>query len=173
MSDDDKIGYGKPPKKHQFKKGQSGCPDGGAAIKRAKKAKAARKEQATSPQQMMVDWFAKHRKRVKLNGRTKRMTRFEIFLMQLEEDALVKRDLDARKLLADIANRNGWFKAPPPKTGRTGVLVVYPIPTVEQWEKETEGERLPKDPLHGIPGAEGLLDNPPPPRRLAAPDEDD
>jgi hypothetical protein len=28
MSDDNEVGYGKPPKKTQFKKGQSGCPTG-------------------------------------------------------------------------------------------------------------------------------------------------
>src|SRR5690349_17919573 len=28
MSDDDKVGYGKPPKAHRFKKGQSGNPKG-------------------------------------------------------------------------------------------------------------------------------------------------
>lgn len=40
---------------------------------------------------------------------------------------------------------------------KTGVLVVYPIMKVDEWAKATEGELLPRDPLHGIPGAEGLL----------------
>lgn len=171
--DDDEVGYGKPPKKHQFKKGQSGCPDGGAAIKRAKKAKAARKEQTTSPQQMVTDWFTKQKKRVKINGKARRLTRLELALMHLEEDMFVKRDPNARKLFFAVAERNGWLKAPPPRSGKTGVLVVYPIMGQEEWEKATEGELLPKDPLHGIPGAEGLLDNPSPPRRPAPPDEDD
>jgi hypothetical protein len=167
-SDDDsyRVGRGKPPKEHQFKKGQSGCPGGGHQQRRAKKAKA--KEKEKSPGEFVVQWFTE-KKKVRVNGRTTELSRLEMAFAQLEEEAFVKREPAARKLIFDVAQRNGWLKAPPAKS-RGFVLVVNPILTAEEWAKQTEGERLPKDPLHGIPGAEGLLD-PAPRRRHVSDDE--
>jgi hypothetical protein len=160
---DDEVGYGKPPKQHQFKKGQSGCPDGGAAIKRAKKHKAKLKGEK-SPQQLVIEHFTKT-KRVRINGKRQTLTMLQVAMMQLEDDVFVKRCPVARKLYFGIAERNGWFKAPPPKSGRSGVLVVNQIRPIDEWIKATEGELLPRNPLHGIPGAEDLLDDTPQERR--------
>ncbi len=41
--DDGEVGYRKPPRSGQFKKGQSGCPSGGHAQRRARKEAKARK----------------------------------------------------------------------------------------------------------------------------------
>jgi hypothetical protein len=38
--EDGPVGYRRPPKSGQFKKGQSGCPSGGHAQRRAKRAQA-------------------------------------------------------------------------------------------------------------------------------------
>lgn len=156
----------RPPKEHQFKKGEkSPCPDGGWSKKREKKAKAKKAEK--SPQEMVTEWFTSKRK-VKINGKVQELTRLELALAQLEDDAFLKRDHQARKLLFDIAQRNGWLKAPPAKT-RPMVLVVNGIKTAEEWAKSTEGELLPRDPLHGIPGAEGMLEQQDPPRGFTPP----
>lgn len=57
---------------------------------------------------------------------------------------------------------------------RTGVLVVYPIKSAAEWERDTAGERLPRDPLHGIEGAEGLLlEDKSPRRRLPGADDEE
>lgn len=159
MSND--VGYGKPPKKHQFKPGQSGCPDGGAAIKREKKKD---KDKDASLQQQVTDWLMRKR-RVTINGKRQWLSLIELVQLRLEEDALVRRDPAALKRILDIAREHGCFEPPKPKTGKTGVLAVRPIRTQEEWIKATEGELLPRDPLHGIPGAEGLLDQPPAPRK--------
>jgi hypothetical protein len=55
-SDDDQVGYGKPPKRNQFKKGQSGNPSG-----RPKKPKSFERS-------MTEALFIEHD--VKINGRT-------------------------------------------------------------------------------------------------------
>jgi hypothetical protein len=41
----------------------------------------------------------------------------------------------------------------------------------KEWEEATEGKLLPENPLHGIPGAEDMLDAPP--IRRGTPPEDD
>jgi hypothetical protein len=168
MSEDESIGYGRPPRKHQFKKGQSGCPDGGRKQKQAKKAKA--KKEELEPSKMVQEWFLKKRK-VRINGKICERTLLELALAQLEEDALVHKDPVARKLFFDTAHRNGWLKAPAARR-KNFVLVVNAIQTAEQWAKDTEGELLPRDPLHGIPGAEGLSTKTPG-RRGLIPDQDD
>lgn len=161
MSEDDtededyEVGYGRPPKHTRFKKGKSGCPDGGHDKRRANKQQRQQKEkhEQESIGQKIIDHFtAMHR--VKINGVDQDLTMLEVALKQLAEDALVKRDPAARKLLLEIGQKNGWFKAPPPGKAESGVLVVYAPQTMEQWTKATEGELLPKNPLEGIPGCE-------------------
>lgn len=169
--DDEPVGYRRPPKKHRFKKGQSGCPDGGWPKKRAKQARAKRKAER-SPQQCVEAWFKKKR-RVRINGKDEELTLLDLALLQLEEAAFVQRDPKAQKLFFAMAERNGYLKAPPPRIPGTGVLVVYPIMEQEEWIKATEGELLPKNPLHGVPGAEGLMPNPETAKRMYPPDEDD
>lgn len=155
--DDDKVGYRKPPKKHQFKKGQSGCPDGGRKQKQAKKDKAQQEE--ISPSDMVANWFAQKHS-VKVKGKFTKMTVLEMALAQLQDDAIAKRDPSARKLLFAIAKNNGWLQAPTPPAKGTGVLVIYSPMQLAEWEKATEGQLLSIDPLEGIPGAEGIDDLP-------------
>jgi hypothetical protein len=73
MSNDD-IGYGKPPKKNQFKKGQSGNPNG-----RPKGSKSLKtvvlKELATKLE-------------IKIQGKVKTVTKLEALVMKLMNDAL-------------------------------------------------------------------------------------
>lgn len=71
-----------------------------------------------------------------------------------------RKNFGALKMLAQKHDRG--FRQPGQGGGADGkarpsVLVVYPIMKVDDWAKATEGELLPKDPLHGIPGAQGLL----------------
>ncbi|MEJ0061542.1 MAG: DUF5681 domain-containing protein [Terricaulis sp.] len=154
MSDDEDEGngYGKPPRHSRFKKGKSGCPDGGWPKRKANQAAklAENKQKQDEISQTVIEWFAGTRP-VKINGRVEMLTRLQLAFVQLEEDALVKRDAAARKLLFDVAGKNGWLKAPPPKQPGGGVLVVYPIMQQQEWIDATEGDHhLTKDPLEGL-----------------------
>src|SRR5215475_9870474 len=71
---DDSVGYGKPPRAHQFKPGQSGNPKG-----RPK----GRKNEAT-----MLDELLFKRIPVRQGGRDLRMTVIEAMFRRLAEDAL-------------------------------------------------------------------------------------
>ena len=153
---DDEIGYGKPPKRTRFKKGQSGCPDGGWQQRRAKleakrTAEEERKqalEKNIAPAQFVEDHFTKPTQ-VTINGGPAHAARMELLFRMLDEEVFVKKNPVFVKMYLDMLRQNGWLKAPPPARPGAGVLVVYAIPTVEAWIKQTEGELLPKDPLHG------------------------
>lgn len=86
----------------------------------------------------------------------KRVKKFEALRM------LVQRHIPAYRHNGDGA---------PGGSGRPGVLLVYPIRTEVDWERATEGKLLPIDPLHGIPGAEGLLLEDQTSRRGRVPDD--
>jgi hypothetical protein len=84
----------------------------------------------------------------------------------------MKRDADDKHLrqYSSLADKAGLFdQSPPEQVG--GVLAVYAPMAAKEWEEATEGKLLPENPLHGIPGAEGLLDAPP--IRRGTPPEDD
>jgi hypothetical protein len=153
--DNDDVGYGRPPKRTRFKKGQSGCPDGGWKTKRAKTDQE-KEEEKPNPSQQIFDWYTKKR-RVRVGGVTTEMTAIELMLHQLEEEAFVKKDPEARKLLLGMLKPMGLLKAPPQRQPGTGVLVVYPMAEQTDWIARTEGELLPKDPLHGTSYAGGSL----------------
>lgn len=84
-----------------------------------------------------------------------------------------RKNWDALKMVAR-AQMPEFRENNPGAVGVTpGVLVVYPILPEAEWERQTEGELLPKDPLAGIPGAEGLLLEDKTPRRGPPPTEED
>lgn len=155
--DNDEVGYKRPPKKSQFKKGQSGCPDGGHERRREKREAKIRKEkdQAADLASAIIRRFA-GMKEVRIDGKPVALSTLELSLIQLEEDVIRKRDPSARKLWFDIMQKNGWLK-PPKSSGKGGgVLVVYAPYSEEKWDKATEGQLLSVNPLEGIPGAERL-----------------
>lgn len=160
--DDGSVGYGRPPRSGQFKKGKSGCPNGGHEQRRAKRMaaerKAARKERhKLSKVRNIIKEVALEQRVVQTaNGRMKLATA-EILVRKIVERAMSKdaSDKDIRRAFT-LFKDQGLFERERDK-GQTGVLVVYPIMKEDEWARATEGELLPKDPLHGIPGAEGLL----------------
>lgn len=167
-----------PPKEHQFKKGEpSACPDGGWARKRAKKrereqAMARKQKEEAKKLENLVRRIAFEQRLVTTNRGPISMTKAEIIVRQTLDRGM-KADASDREVARAIALlERAKLLDPAPEKGKSGVLVVYPIRTEEDWERATAGERLPKDPLAGIPGAEGLLDNEPPPRRLTPPEDD-
>jgi hypothetical protein len=165
-SDDDKAGYGRPPQKHQFKPGQSGCPDGGHAQRHANKLareKAERDEQTALDKGLLdiVRKLARELVNVRTNAGLVKMPRLEATMRwaldrPFQPDATWRDRATALKVYKDAE-----LLDPQPDKARPMVLVVNPILGAEEWEKATEGELLPKNPLHGIPGAEHLLDAPP------------
>ena len=168
---DGEVGYGKPPRSGQFRKGQSGCPSGGHAQRRARKAakaqKAARLERARLRDLTnIVKTIALEDRTVQTANGAVKMPTLEILVRKVALRALDKdaTDKDIRRALAIFEKAN--LLKPEIDRGKTGVLVVHPIMKQDEWLKATEGELLPRDPLHGIPGAEGLLlENGQPPRK--------
>ena len=77
--DDDEVGYGRPPKKTQFKQGQSGSPKG-----RPKKRSKTEFDLGEIIDRLVV---------VKVNGEPRAMQPKEVELRQLVEKALKKQDL--------------------------------------------------------------------------------
>lgn len=72
--DDDDVGYGKPPRAHQFKPGQSGNPKGRPKGK---------KNEAT-----MLDELLFQKIKIRESGRERRITVFEAMLRRFAEDSL-------------------------------------------------------------------------------------
>jgi hypothetical protein len=94
-NDDDKVGYGRPPKKSQFRKGQSGNPSG----------------KAKAPKRSEVDDIAESVKRalsrqheVTQNNRTRKMRKTDILGEQIVNAALGK-NVAMAKLVIDLERR--------------------------------------------------------------------
>jgi hypothetical protein len=181
MTKDDKpkykVGYKLPPEEHRFKKGcASPCPDGGRAKKQAKKL-AAEEKKARAQKKCeedlagMVRSIAAEEFDVMIAGASKRMSLHEIVVRRIATRAMKPdaEDKHVRQYLS-LADKAGILDKAPPDTGG-GLLVVYAPMAAKEWEEATEGKLLPENPLHGIPGAEGLLDAPP--MRRGTPPEDD
>jgi hypothetical protein len=68
-------------------------------------------------------------------------------------------DKHVRQYLS-VATKAGLLDKPPTVDPNTGVLVIYSPMQLAEWEKATAGPLLSADPLEGIPGAEGIFDQP-------------
>ncbi|MBW7974495.1 DUF5681 domain-containing protein [Bradyrhizobium sp. BR 10289] len=88
-NDDEKVGYGKPPKAHQFKPGQSGNPSG-----RPKK----RKDEATLTRELLDRIVT-----ITERGKVKRIRMIEALIRRVLEDAL-KGNIKNVKLLFALYN---------------------------------------------------------------------
>lgn len=136
-----KVGYGKPPKHSQFKAGCSGNLNG----------RPAKAKQKTTRHEVL-DRELERRVRVKTDGALVTMTVQEAQLRSLIQNALQGKPW-ANRLLAELQaelEASLKTKAEAPKVGV--VVVRRPAVSVEDWVKEYGGQRLPKDPLEGLPG---------------------
>ncbi|WP_108811840.1 DUF5681 domain-containing protein [Sphingorhabdus sp. Alg231-15] len=120
MNDPSKVGYRKPPKEHQFKKGRSGNPRG-----RPRKQKPANPSEAEILRKISAET-------VVVDG--KEMTKLELWLRVLEKKAL-QGDLRAMKLLEEKLQKAGIDGGKPQ---RQGVLVLPPPVSEEDWIKQAE-----------------------------------
>ena len=82
---EEENGYGKPPKKHQFKKGASGNPTGRPKGKKS----------LTSDLQKILD----QEMTIQVNGVNMRLTKQEAFLQRLVNDSLAGKTSSARLLV--------------------------------------------------------------------------
>lgn len=114
--DDEKVGYCKPPKKHQFAKGRSGNPKGRP------------KKQVQPPVQTSDREILKRLDAETLESGGQQISKRELELRILQAKAL-KGDLRAMKMLDD---KRSALKLDEP-VQRGGVLVVEKIPTAEEW----------------------------------------
>lgn len=111
--DDEKVGYGKPPKKHQFKKGVSGNPIGRP-----------RRVPEENDLKSMLERVGNEE--VEVNGRW--VTLQEVALMALQRKA-AKGDVSANRHLDKLRADAGVGKAEP----MTGVLVVPAKMSLDEW----------------------------------------
>lgn len=111
--DDDEVGYGRPPKKHRFKPGQSGNPGGRP-----------KKEKPGQDLRTILDRIGNEE--VEIGGRT--MTLREVELRALQHKA-AKGDVQASRHLMKLREQAGCDQ--PKRTG--GVLVVPGMESLEQW----------------------------------------
>jgi hypothetical protein len=164
--DDGGGGYCKPPKKHQFKKGQSGCPSGGHKKRRLNKLE--RKEEEAQKLLEKEKSLAETFKKIALEdfpvlagGARTNMSAHEIIMRKLVRRAM-KDDADDKHVrqYLSVAAKTGLLDKAPTVDPNTGVLVIYSPMQMAEWEKATEGQLLSIDPLEGIPGTEGIFDKP-------------
>lgn len=122
MSDDYEIGYKKPPRDTQFKKGESGNPKG-----RPK----GRKSSADHMRAILNKKIT-----VREGDKILRITSIEALVQTLMNRAL-KGDLPAARLLFAMGNGMGIFEASPdPDTAVCGVLIVPPkAASSEEWSR--------------------------------------
>jgi hypothetical protein len=88
----DAVGYGRPPKATQFKKGQSGNPKG--------------RPKGTRPVGAVLQEILGQRIAVTENGRTRRLPAMEVMLRRLANDAM-RSDPVALKLMLSLFDRYG------------------------------------------------------------------
>src|SRR5580692_11879287 len=89
---DDGVGYGRPPKATQFKKGQSGNPRG--------------RPKGSRPVGAVLQEILGQRIAVTENGRTRRLPALEVMLRRLANDAM-RSEPSALKLMLSLVDRYG------------------------------------------------------------------
>lgn len=88
MSEEYDVGYGKPPQKTQFKKGQSGNPNG-----RPRKPKSAHD---------VVQTMLNETVDIVVNGKRKKITHLEAAILQLRNDAVSGKSIDRIRALKQL-----------------------------------------------------------------------
>jgi hypothetical protein len=141
-----KVGYGKPPKHTRFEPGRSGNPKG-----RPKGAK------AKTMLDVVADALNRPMRVRKANGKVTSMPTDEALIASVLQGALQGNTAD-RKLAMSLMEKTGRLKPPPAPAKGGGVVVVRrPAASVDDWTKEFGGQRLPLDPLVGLPGIDPAL----------------
>ena len=115
---DYEVGYGKPPKRSQFKRGQSGNPTG-------------RSKGVTSGQTDIAEILGEPLT-VTTAGTTRRMSAFEIGVRQLVKRALNKNGLKAILEFVSLCETYGIIPPVPPAEKGGGALVV---PKTWDWDE--------------------------------------
>jgi hypothetical protein len=160
--DDEPIGYKRPPKHSQYKKGQSGAPDGGWDRRRANQARKKKMEEEKALKDKLslaekLEALLHQKRSVMLNGQKQDMTNVEVCFLRLQEDA-IKGDEKARALYAKIAGQLGAFDRPPPADKNVGVIVIpAPARDMEEFMERYGDQRTTVNPLEGLPGIDPAL----------------
>lgn len=128
------VGYGKPPKEHQFPKGKSGNP-GGRPPKRKPETNETHYERACNKMVSVVE-----------NGRRRRISRRELVYERMMDSAC-RGDDKAQKRFLDAEVRYGHLRPPEPPVEGGGVLVVGAPLTPEEWIAKHGGPQ----PIQTIP----------------------
>lgn len=119
MSDDHKVGYKKPPKHSQFKKGKSGNPRGRL-----------KKQQGMLEQVMRA---LSKKLRITVDGKTQDVSAICGIVLAMIKEAL-KGDVRAASQVFNLCDRLKLL-TPPPREGEYGVLLVPAAPaSPEEWE---------------------------------------
>ncbi len=126
-----KVGYGKPPAEHQFRKGKSGNPSG-----RPKKRK---------PQPVDVGAVLNEPIAIKQSGTCKKMQPFEVSIRKLVERGLKKGDLSAILEFLVICETYEIIAPPPIDTG-SGIVLAPKGVSIQKW-LESVTELVPKSTL--------------------------
>ena len=124
MAANHNVGHGRPPVAHQFKKGQSGNPSG--------RPKGAKSEKAV--------FLAIANRKVRIGG--KYFTQHEVMLQAMALKAM-RGDSKAADTFHKIGKFLGVFDPNPPEPGTYGVIVVPPLMTMEDWEREAGKHQAP------------------------------
>ena len=107
---DHAVGYKKPPKEHQFKKGQSGNPKG--------------RPPANKTQQLDLAAFLDQDVEVKKGGKTIKMSEFEIRLRSLLRKTLKDKSVSAAMKFIQHCEKHDIFSPPQEKETSGGVMRV-------------------------------------------------
>jgi Family of unknown function (DUF5681) len=101
MGEDYRVGYGKPPSQHQFKKGKSGNPSGLRKVKRLLK------KPLLNPTKLLISEL-KSPITIKENGKKKKVTKMEAIWKSIVADT-IKGDKTARKYVMDFMMKQSEY----------------------------------------------------------------
>lgn len=117
------VGYGKPPKAHQFK------PKNGEATDDKSKRSKSRKRSKDQPEQVDLGALFDEPVRVSKGGQVEPMDAYEALLRKQVEQAVKKGSHSSMKTVIDVAIEHDLLKLPPPAPG--GGVVLVPLRTKE------------------------------------------
>jgi hypothetical protein len=130
------VGYGKPPKQHQFQKGRSGNPSGKA--KQPKTFGDVLYERLMSEEAVTED------------GKARKLTKFAQMVDAMADEAITNKDSKCFNSVVGALKSGGHFKRSDPEQ-QSGVLVV-PIKStsIEEWERDHGAAAKGKPPPPGF-----------------------